>query len=162
MSCRALAWQSDDESPFYRYSKERDFDIVKEKMRRAASTSKLLGDGGDINLIRKNGDRLGYGDGVGDPSKLLRLPFVVNLPLIGPFFALPGPFLPARFAFRASVAFFSRVFYPAGACPWPCVSALRVEHNGTQVFRVTRCVDPAALDADGLPAICPFGFGVLG
>ena len=162
VSCRALAWQSDDESPFYRYSKERDFDIVKEKMRRAASTSKLLGDGGDINLIRKNGDGLGYGDGVGYPSKLLRLPFVVNLPLIGPFFALPGPFLPARFAFRASVAFFSRVFYPAGACPWPCVSALRVEHNGTQVFRVTRCVDPAALDADGLPAICPFGFGVLG
>ena len=106
------------------------------------NTGKVGGPFGDSS-------RYGYG------AKLLRLPFVVNLPFIGPFFAWPGPFLPARFGFRAGIAFFSRLFYPAGACPFPCVSSLVVITNSTGgLVRRVRCIDPDNGE------ICPFGFGI--
>ena len=39
---------------------------------------------------------------------------------------------------RAGLAVFSRIFYPSGPCPWPCVSSLVVVNNNTGSFRVVR------------------------
>ena len=156
--CKSLAWHSDDESPFRRFDdKEKTLDQIKEEMRNAASTSVLLGDRGSFDNLNtgKVGGPFGDSSRYGYGAKLLRLPFVVNLPFIGPFFAWPGPFLPARFGFRAGIAFFSRLFYPAGACPFPCVSSLVVITNSTGgLVRRVRCIDPDNGE------ICPFGFGI--